>query len=356
VTRTAVEHRDEWVLLNLRKLRRELYPAEHAREHADLLARAARLRRRLFLAQPPAVLTAAELAQRRAAFADDVQKLDARLQAREGAPRDATGGLARLQEMTGSAAAAGDPALADLQQRIAAVAGPAAAPLSTAEFEARRDELLQLLDAVAGSAQGDAERRARAAYLRLQLLSLAPGEPAREGLLRARRQREEDVQRAEDEAALRAAGIAALGNPEKGLREVEDALAGVQGRLQELKALDGLPEARPPDRARKEEALRALAGERGTSGCARCHEIAQGTLRPVTASRRVLTLADFRHEPHLGAAPANGCASCHAGVETSEVSADLHVPALASCRQCHNDRAQRQDCQLCHRYHPPPRL
>jgi hypothetical protein len=384
VVKNTVAHRDEWLLLNLRKLRKELYPAEHAREYSDLLARAARLRRRLFLAQPLAVLAADDLKQRRDAFTDDLKKLDARIKARESAAPDATGGLARLQEVAAAAAAAEDPGLDALRQQMESVKGKTGDAASAAgDFEERRDELLRLLDAVANAEGTDPERRARAAYLRLRLLSLTPGEAAREGLVRARGQRDEDLRRVSDEIGLRNAGISAQENPGKALSGVESALREVQLRLQELKALEDLPEARPDERERKEAALKALAGEPDATGCAKCHEIDKGTLRPVTASERVLTLSDFRHEPHLTAAPAppswwqrltkgtvraddakpaattatasTSCTTCHPGVDKSEKAQDLHLLGIESCRTCHKEGAQRQDCQLCHRYHPPPR-
>jgi hypothetical protein len=375
VVKNAVAHRDPWVVLNLRKLRRELYPDEHAREYAALLGRAARLRRRLFLAQPLAVLSASDLAPRRDAFADDLRKLDARIAARAAAAPDATGGRARLDEVADAVAAA-DRASADaLRAQIGALQGSVGAPpVAGPDFEERRDEILRLLDAVAAAPDVPPVRRAEAAYLRLRVLSLSPGEPALESLRRARAQREQDVRRVEDEIGLRRGGIAALGNPGKGLRELESTLSEILSRLQELKALEAFPEALPADRARKEAALRALAGEDDVSGCAKCHEIRKGTIAPVTASRRVLTLADFRHEPHLNATPPDptlwqrvtgragsaaavaSCATCHPGLDKSAVSSDLHLQPIASCRECHRGGAQRQDCQLCHRYHPPIRL
>jgi len=375
VVKHNVVHRDPWVLLNLRKLRRELYPAAHAREYADLLARAARLRRQLFLAGPLAVLAASELKPRKDAFTDDLQKIDARIQARTAVTPDQTGGRARLEEVAGAAALAQSSALEALRSQMEALqAAEGSAPTSGAEFEERRDELLRLLDAVATSQEKDPRRRAQAAYLRLRVLSLAPAEPALQALRRARRQREQDLLRVEDEMGLRRSGVSALGNPGKGLRDVEATLAEIQVRLQELKSLEVFPEARPEDRARKEGAVRALAGEDHVSGCAKCHEIKNGTPAPVTASRRVLTLADFRHQPHLIARPpdpsvwrkltgraapasaASSCASCHPGVEKSAVSTELHLEPISSCRECHRSRAQRQDCELCHRYHPPSLL
>jgi hypothetical protein len=371
VVKNAVAHGDPWVLLNASKLRRELHPEEHAREYADLLARSARLRRRLFLAQPVAVLAASELLPRRDALADDLRQLDARIAQRESVAPDPTGGRARVDEVANAAAAAGSPAAEAL--RSAPAAPEATGPVSGAAFEERRDELLRLLDAVAASEGTDPRGRAKAAYLRLQVLSLGPGEPALVALRRARGQRERDLRRVEDELALREGGIAALGNPGKGLREVEAALARTQSRLRELRSLEVFPPARPEDRPRKEAALRALLGEDHERGCAKCHEVAGGSLAPVTASRRVLTLADFRHEPHLAATPpdpslwrrltggaaaappASSCARCHPGLEKSDAASDLHLEPIASCRECHRAGAQGQDCQLCHRYHPPPR-
>jgi hypothetical protein len=379
VTKSTITHRDEWVLLNLRKFRKELYPAEHAREYSDLLAQAARLRRRLFLAQPLAVLNEADLKQRRDGFAGDLQNLDARIKARETAPSDNTGGLARLQEVAAAAAAAEDPGLDALRQQMEAVKGKGTTPSAAADFEERRDELLRLLDAVANAEGVEPERRARAAYLRLRLLSLTPGEGARDSLARARGQRQEDILRVDDELGLRRADLKPLGTPGKGLGDVEKELRRVQLRLQELKALESVAPAGAAERERKEAALKALIGEADSSGCAKCHEIENGTMKMVTASRRVLTLSDFRHEPHLRAAPPPGswwkrltrkgtvraddtsetsCTTCHGKVEESEKAEDLHLKTqdLQSCRTCHNDGAQRQDCQLCHRYHPPSRL
>ena len=380
VVKNSVVHRDPWVLLNLRKLRRELHPAEHAREYGDLLARAARLRRRLFLAEPLAILAADELKPRRDAFADELEKLDARIAARTAVAQDPTGGRARLDEVAGAAAAAQSQDLGALRSQMDALTTTTTTtkaqdgPVSGAAFEERRDELLRLLDAVAASGDGDPRRRAQASYLRLRVLSLAPGEPALDALRRARGQRDQDIRRVEDEMGLRRSGISALGNPGSALRDVEAALGEIQARLRELKAIEVFPEAKPEDRGRKEAALSALAGEDDVSGCAKCHEIRNGTLAPVTASRRVLTLADFRHEPHLNASPpdpslwrkltgraapasaASSCASCHPGVVQSAVSTDLHLEPISSCRECHGPRARRQDCQLCHRYHPPSRL
>ncbi len=364
----AVVHRDEWVLHNVRKLRRELYPAEHAREYADLLAQSARLRRRLFLAQPLAGLSTERLAERREGFRSDFEKLGARIQEREQAPKaEATGGeQPRLREAAAAGAASGGAAGLSLD-----VAAGKPGPLSPGEFQARREELLQLLDAVSTSEGADAGRRGRAAYLRLRLLSLSPGEDALEGLRRARRQREEDLARVEDEERLRQGGVPATAL-DTGLRDVERALDRTRTRLAELAVLSTLPEARADERLRKEKALAALVGEAGASGCAKCHEVTRGTFASIAAARPVLTLASFTHEAHLtatppaaswwsraaspppgdGAAPIS-CLPCHGDLAKSEKSAELHLKSVTSCRECHRAGRQRDDCQLCHRYHPP---
>jgi hypothetical protein len=361
----GVVHRDEWVLHNVRKLRRELYPAEHAREYADLLGQSARLRRRLFLAQPLAGISAERLAERREGFRSDFEKLSARIQQRELATK--ADGAAGEQQRLREAAAAGAASGLSLDVETAKPG-----PLSPDDFQARREELLQLLDAVSTSEGADAGRRGRAAYLRLRLLSLSPGEDALEGLRRARRQRGEDLARVEDEERLRQGGVPASAL-DTGLRDVERALDRTRARLAELAVLGVLPEARPEDRPRKEKALAALVGEAGASGCAKCHEITRGTFAPVAAARPVLTLATFTHEAHLTATPPaaswwsrrpgpapgeaapTSCLSCHGEVDKSEKSAELHLKSVASCRECHSSGRQRDDCQLCHRYHPPSR-
>jgi hypothetical protein len=365
-----VEHKDPFVLRNARKLRRELFPEEHAADYARTLAEVAQLRRRLFLAQPLAALDAAGLEARRDAFAKDIAAIEARLTAREGRPKDATGGFARVEEVLAAAEAAAAPEAAALRGLVEH--SRAATPQSDAAFDRRRQELLELLDRVQ-AAEVAPETKARAAYLRLRLLSMLPGEPAGDGLRRAKDQRALDKSRVEDELLLRGQGFAPVDGGAS-TRRLEEALELAEEKLRELRELDALPAARPEQRERKLRALEALLGGDHEGGCAKCHKITNGTIGAALAARPVLTLSAFAHDPHLraapprpglwqrltgGAAPAEpartACLACHPGVEKSALSEELHLQPIASCRTCHAAGAQREDCVLCHRYHPPPR-
>jgi hypothetical protein len=366
--RQTVAHKDPFILHNVRALRRELYPAEHAREYQDLLVRAAQLERRLLLSEPLAALPAPALLERVASYRSELKTLDDRIKEASGvsSPGDLA---ARLNEVAKAGKDGGD-AQADVLAKALA-SGNLAPP----DFERERDALLALLDAIAASDQSGPEAKRRAAYLRLRLLSVQPGESALDGLKRARRDRQESVSRVEDELGLRRSGIPPTQVPSE-VAALQAALAETTARLRELRDLDALPEARPEEKDRKQRTLKALLGEAEAGGCIKCHTVDRATFAPVTASRPVLTLSVFVHEPHLVAAPpppglidrvlgrhpaalggeGPSCEACHKGLEQSQKSTELHIETIRSCRECHNPRQQRQDCELCHLYHPPRRL
>ena len=67
-----------------------------------------------------------------------------------------------------------------------------------------------------------------------------------------------------------------------------------------------------------------------------------------------LDKARFTHEPHSHFS----CKSCHDGVEKSEKSSDLLIPAIDECRECHGDKRDeigrgglQSPCITCHDYH-----
>jgi hypothetical protein len=364
VTLIGVSHRDPFILRNVRALRRELYPAEHVRESQELLLLVARLERRILLSEPVASLTADALGDRMTTFRGELALIAERLKQQEGvAPVDPR---ARLAEVLAAAQEGGDPGLETLERLLRAPQ----TPRSTVDFERERDALLRLLDAIAAAEGVPPSTKQRAAFLRLRLLSIEPGEPPSAGLERARRDRQESLDRLEDEQRLRRSGLppAELASS---LPRLQAALTEATARLRELRELDALGEARPEDRPRKERALRAVLGERDQSGCLKCHDVRDGTFLPVTASHPVLTLAVFTHEAHLVATPPERsflarlmspappppgesvCDRCHGDVSQSKKSTDLHLLSITSCRECHNPRGQTQDCELCHRYHPP---
>jgi predicted CXXCH cytochrome family protein len=349
VAKTVVGHKDDWIVGNLRRLRRELEPDAHAMQRAGLQARLSRLRRRLALSTPLAALGDEDLKAREAMIEAEIKGLAQRLQG-QAQPGAATGG-GRVDEVVSAVlAAAADDALrfeatqikteADAQR---AVAGTAA--LAPQEFEARRRATLALLDAVETS---DPALRARTEDLRRRLVALVPGEVPAEVLGRARDQREAELARLRDERVLRGSGAfppaSALLIGEQ--RALQTAVAEVEVQLQTL-------DQGPPvgvaltddDRARKRDSVDSLV-----ASCVKCHVVSGAAFAPVRAARPVLVRSQFVHQPHLLQAD---CVRCHAGIEASKVSSDLNFRGVQSCQECHTTRAARQDCLSCHRYHPP---
>ena len=352
VGRSVVHHKDEWVLFNLRKLRREIDPEGWAAERGALLARLSQLQRRRAQATPLASLDLAALRARQQSIEAELRGLDARLAA-QAAGASMTAGRSRLDEVQAAAAAVGDASgRADAQQLQAgadglAAAGTPAAPLPRDEFEARRGELLAALEAIEAA---DPSLRPRAQDLRRRALALAPGESGLDILQRARDQRQAERQRVMDEQALRAAGIAppgeALLEPERDA--IERAIDDVQARLASLsQAPAPLGPLTPAELQRKKETVEVL-----TVPCVKCHLFTGAAMARPAAARPVLVRARFEHEPHL--LPVQGdCYHCHGAIQKSKVSADLNFGGVQSCRECHKPRSVSQDCQTCHRYHPP---
>lgn len=101
--------------------------------------------------------------------------------------------------------------------------------------------------------------------------------------------------------------------------------------------------------------------------CGECHVPAGGAgsleVMPVTQQPRYFIHGWFDHEDHKQ----EQCTSCHAA-ETSGASADLLLPGIAQCRDCHQGESARKaevpsGCAMCHSYHPrsepaaaPPRI
>ena len=349
IAKATLRHRDDWVLFNLRTLRRELDPAGFAAERGALQSREAQLRRRLALAAPLAGLDLEALRAREQALAAELAGLETRLAAQARAFGPASG-LDRIAEVAAAAAASADATARDEAKRLEAQAealrplGAPAAALPAADREARKTELLTLLDAIEAA---DPELKPRAEDLRRRLLALSAGESPGELLGRVRDQRAAERARVQDEIALRASGVqpppmALLAGEQRALR---DALAAVQERLA---LLSDAPEPKGPlgDELlrRKRETFEVLS-----AACRKCHVATGVALAPLRAARPRLVRASFVHAPHLLQAE---CARCHAGVEQSKEAAELSFKGIASCRECHRPGAARADCQVCHRYHP----
>lgn len=104
------------------------------------------------------------------------------------------------------------------------------------------------------------------------------------------------------------------------------------------------------------------------SVCPQCHLLDRSgsapQIEPVTTSRDWLPDARFLHARH-GESLDLECADCHPA-ETSSSTADVLIPGIDTCRDCHGegagDTVQRarseavqrasSDCADCHRYHP----
>jgi len=90
--------------------------------------------------------------------------------------------------------------------------------------------------------------------------------------------------------------------------------------------------------------------------CKECHALSYpngGDALPVVAmaaiTQRWFQHANFAHESHQMVA----CASCHAKVNESQETADVLIPGIQSCRQCHHSGADAAEarCFECHTYH-----
>src|SRR6266702_3799391 len=84
VNKTFVRHKDDWVLANLRKMRREVDPEGYAAERGALLARQSQLLRKLSLSAPLAGLDAEGLKVREAALDSEIKGAEARIAAQGG--------------------------------------------------------------------------------------------------------------------------------------------------------------------------------------------------------------------------------------------------------------------------------
>jgi c(7)-type cytochrome triheme protein len=344
IARPSVRHRDPWVIFNLDKLRAEGNPEAFAGERARIEARIASLERRLAASTPFAALDRAALQERATALQRESDGATQRIGALSGAG-DASTGVARLQEIeTGLRTT--DAGAADEVSKLKAAAsasGAGPAPLPAADFEARRQEVLGLLEAVEAA---DPALKPRTADLRRRIVALVPGENAADLLARVRDQRQASLERLKDEMKLRDQGVspprAALLDADR--REIQRALADARSQLASLTAVTTTATLSDEERQKKRETAEVLA-----AACTKCHLLKAGAFVPVRAARPVLARARFIHEPHVLQVD---CAKCHPGIEASKVSKDLNFKGIQSCRECHRTFQASADCRECHRFHP----
>jgi len=102
-------------------------------------------------------------------------------------------------------------------------------------------------------------------------------------------------------------------------------------------------------------------------GCITCHRVedlqsddiySRFQVYPVRLSQDFIPAAKFNHRSHLTQKDAEGdaaCLTCHKARESGD-SAELLIPDLGNCVDCHSDRNLADtvplDCIACHAYHP----
>lgn len=148
------------------------------------------------------------------------------------------------------------------------------------------------------------------------------------------------------------------------------AAKALSGKVKALGTLPATPDRRRPGPVRMREEGRATAAswseQQGDLAvrevfegrlCTYCHVVSATEdpslpydIAPVDIGEHAMTGAWFNHKPHA-VAP---CSDCHEA-ESSKSSANVLLPDIANCRQCHGDiesGAQvRSACIDCHEYH-----
>jgi hypothetical protein len=91
----------------------------------------------------------------------------------------------------------------------------------------------------------------------------------------------------------------------------------------------------------------------GRQGCKYCHTLEEGEqglpkIVPPKIPNRWLPQSAFSHRVHR---PLD-CVACHAGAPKSIETADVLMPKLGVCQDCHKaGGGARDDCVECHLYH-----
>ena len=110
-----------------------------------------------------------------------------------------------------------------------------------------------------------------------------------------------------------------------------------------------------------------VANQFAARGCITCHEVedtgandiyTRYQVYPVRLSHDFMPTAKFDHRSHFTQKDATGddaCLTCHEATRSS-TSADVLIPDLGNCTQCHTD-VNTEDtvplqCISCHQYHP----
>jgi predicted CXXCH cytochrome family protein len=124
--------------------------------------------------------------------------------------------------------------------------------------------------------------------------------------------------------------------------------------------------------ARRQAAAAVARAFTGRGLCTDCHIVTDTgaadmtrryAIAPVSLNDHYLPQGRFPHGQHKsfdGRTGQAACLSCHAGALTSKTSADVLIPGVANCRQCHGAPAKAVlstqpkaggSCDTCHAYH-----
>lgn len=152
------------------------------------------------------------------------------------------------------------------------------------------------------------------------------------------------------------------------LRELEGLLATVERRLEDpLAPLDetrfDVSAAQRSDSVPGDAEEYASLVESLTAPCQECHVIDRATVGRVQTAQRTMDRAEFDHRAHVIHAR---CLDCHDSIPFQEYlsspddpAAELdrasiqNLPAIATCRECHRERAGAStECTSCHVFHP----
>jgi predicted CXXCH cytochrome family protein len=137
------------------------------------------------------------------------------------------------------------------------------------------------------------------------------------------------------------------------------------GRMAELEAADLRISGAGQARARADTAIAGIFGKGGV--CSDCHGVINTgapnaaqrfAIVPVTLADHYLPKGMFPHSQHQtydGKTGDAACIACHQGVTTSKVSADVLLPPVSQCRDCHGSNKAATNvaatCDTCHGFH-----
>ncbi len=338
IAKTALSHRDPWLLFNLRKLREEVDPLGSAAERAHAMSRLAELEARnegLWQSGPLARLAKADLESRVNGLTGELQALRQRA---AGAPTQTSAG------------------------------NPPGALTEDASFEERRAELLSALEAARRRAQAEPLLLRRVESLRRRVASWQASGPASpdgsSAISEAIALRESERARLLDELARRSktgsrrdwtAPIPVFASLQAGPAQMNGAPSAlateIRRLLVDLKEPASFATVGLDDSAR---ARRAEAAEAILVACAKCHQTGPARLATLSIEARLFPRALFDHRAHIKTAT---CGHCHGqggqGVSGAKTERAVMVPGVAICNGCHRPSQTRSGCMTCHRFHPP---